>query len=69
MNNDNDDGGSDGYDDDGSCNDDNGDSDDDSDYDDDDDIGVCRTEPTYLCIVFYFVQLPELGLFIEVVGC
>jgi len=34
---------------------------------DDDNTGVCRTEPTYLCIVFYFVQLPELGLFIEVV--
>jgi hypothetical protein len=34
---------------------------------DDDNTGVCRTESTYLCIVFYFVQLPELGLFIEVV--
>ena len=54
MNNDND-GGSDDYDDD----------DGDSDYDDD--SGVCRTEPTYLCIVFHFVELPELGLFIEVV--
>ena len=58
MNNDND-GGSDGYDDDSD--------DDDGDSDYDDDSGVCRTEPTYLCIVFYFVQLPELGLFIEVV--
>jgi len=33
----------------------------------DDDSGVRRTIPTYFCIVFYFVQLPELGLFIEVV--
>ena len=33
----------------------------------DDDSGVRRTIPTYLCIVFHFVELPELGLFIEVV--
>ena len=33
----------------------------------DDDSGVRRTIPTYLCIVFYFVELPELGLFIKVV--